>query len=125
MVVQGKLMFSVLKVVGCFVIYLLMMVFFYCYLQVDVCLWLEDCFFDFIDDGIDLVLCIIDIFFFGLYGKLLMLIRYVICVIEVYLQQYGMLYMLQDLCVYSCISFGEMFVDVCWKFCWEGKIEMV
>lgn len=77
---------------------------------------------DFIDDQVDLVICIIDQLLLGLMGWCLMCIDYLLCVMLYYLQQYGVFVYLQVLKEYSCIYFGELLVDVCWCFCWQGKI---
>lgn len=124
-VAQGKLILSVPKAVGHFVIHPLMPEFLARYPQIDITLRLEDRYVDLINDGVDLALRITDSPSPGLYGKALMPVTHVICATPEYLRKHSTPTHPQDLRRHSCISLGETPADARWKFRLRDKMETV
>ncbi|MCI1900924.1 MAG: LysR family transcriptional regulator [Enterobacter sp.] len=124
-VAQGKLILSVPKAVGRFVIHPLIPEFLDRHPQIDVCLRLEDRYMDLIDDGVDLALRITNTPSPGLYGKPLIPVTHVVCATPEYLRRSGTPQHPHDLRAHSCISLGETPADSRWKFALQGKTETI
>lgn len=115
---SGLLWVSVLLIFVFICLILVILVFFQCYLDLCLELFLQDGCQDLIVEGIDLVLCGSDwVVDFGLVVCLLLVLEYVFCVVLVYFSQYGQLLWLEVLCEYECICFSFFGYVDCWIFC--------
>lgn len=121
----GLLCINVFVIFGILYLVLLWLIFLECYLEVELDIIFLDCIVDIIDEGYDLVICIVWLVDFMLIYCKFISISLFICVLFVYLEVYGMLCYLYELVQYQIISYSYNYGKDEWQFSgFEGLVSV-